>query len=40
MAELVYSGTENFTDKFDVKIIAWTKFVNNLWETDEQKKII
>lgn len=35
-----YKGSEtiNNINKYDVKIIAWSKFVNNLWETDAQKK--
>lgn len=35
-----YEGEDNFDNinKFDVKFVAWGKFVNNLWETEEQRK--
>lgn len=37
---LIYNGSESFNNlyKYDAKIIAWSKFVNNLWETEEQKE--
>lgn len=40
IASLKYVGSETFVniDKYNAKIIAWSKFVNNLWETEEQKK--
>lgn len=35
-----YIGDEKFDNinKYDVKFVAWSKFVNNLWETEEQRK--